>query len=381
MRPVEPPAKTMVAHTKSPAPQADIRRCVLLGQSASAAKKKIQMIRHCSLRFSRGTGKSLAPTMVRCNNFAYHNRCSQFVEVIMTLRQLELLRALVLHRTTVAAAQDLGLSQPAVSNALKTMEAQAGFALFERVNNRLHPTPEGMTLFRESEAIFYLHARLEGRLRDLRESRSGQLRIVATPPVAAGIIPAALKQLLHTRPRLQVFFDVRRFEGVVEAVLNNVAELGLVLGFSGQPGLGSEILQAGEMVCVFPPGHPLGALSQITPADLVAFPLIGLERGTRLGDALRRSFQSVDVVCHPTVEVRYCNTACTLVASGVGVAIVDPFSAHQGNHQQLDIRPFRPVTPVKAHALWSEARPLSRTCQTFIREVRRTAASDRIITV
>jgi len=48
----------------------------------------------------------------------------------MTLRQLEILRALIRHRTTVAAAQDLGLSQPAISNALKTMEAQAGFALF-----------------------------------------------------------------------------------------------------------------------------------------------------------------------------------------------------------------------------------------------------------
>jgi len=184
---------------------------------------------------------------------------------------------------------------------------------------------------------------------------------------------------LHTRPRLQVFFDVRRFEGVVEAVLNNVAELGFVLGFSGQPGLGSEVLQAGEMVSVFPPDHPLGELSEITPADLVEFPLIGLERGTRLGDALRRSFQSVDVPCRPTVEMRYCNTACTLVASGVGVAIVDPFSAHQRYNQQLAIRPFRPVTPVKAYVLWSEARPLSRTCQTFIREVRQAARSDTVV--
>ncbi|MCB8879882.1 LysR family transcriptional regulator [Acidisoma cellulosilytica] len=297
----------------------------------------------------------------------------------MTLRQLEILRALVLHRTTVAAAQDLGLSQPAISNALKAMETQAGFALFERVNNRLHPTPEGMTLFRESEAIFSLHARLEGRLRDLRDSRSGQLRIVATPPVASGIIPPALKQLLHTRPRLQVFFDVRRFEGVVEAVLSHVAELGFVLGFSGQPGLGSEVLHAGEMVCVCPPGHPLSQLSEVSPADLTDYPLIGLERGTRLGDALRRSFHSVDVTFRPSVEVRYCNTACTLAASGVGVAIVDPFSAHQGDNRQLAIRPFRPVTPVKAHVLWSEARPLSRTCQTFIREVRQAARTDGLL--
>ena len=73
----------------------------------------------------------------------------------MNLRQLEILRAVVRHRTTVAAADELALSRPAVSNALKTMEAQA-----ERVNNRLFPTAEAMALHKESEAIFALHAKI-----------------------------------------------------------------------------------------------------------------------------------------------------------------------------------------------------------------------------
>src|SRR5271166_4688206 len=74
--------------------------------------------------------------------------------VDMTLRQLEILRALIRHRTTVAAAADLALSQPAVSNALKIMEAQAGFVLFHRVNNRLFPSAEALALHEEGETIF-----------------------------------------------------------------------------------------------------------------------------------------------------------------------------------------------------------------------------------
>ncbi len=89
----------------------------------------------------------------------------------MTLRQLEILRDLIRHGTTVAAASDLALSQPAVSNALKTMEAQAGFVLFNRVNNRLFPSAEAMALYEEGETIFDLHATLEARVRDLRENR------------------------------------------------------------------------------------------------------------------------------------------------------------------------------------------------------------------
>lgn len=107
----------------------------------------------------------------------------------MTLRQLQILRALVRHRTTVAAAEELALSQPAISNALKVMEAQAGFALFHRINNRLFPTAEVLSLHEEGEAIFALHAKLEGRMRDLRESRSGHLAIMNTPPLAYSVIP------------------------------------------------------------------------------------------------------------------------------------------------------------------------------------------------
>ena len=140
----------------------------------------------------------------------------------MNLRQLEILRSVIRHRTTVAAADELALSQPAVSNALKTMEAQAGFALFERVNNRLFPTTEAMALYKESEAIFALHAKLENRVRDLRENRSGHLALVATPPLAYSIIPSALSGFLRRRPETRVFFDVRRYEGIIEGVLNRV---------------------------------------------------------------------------------------------------------------------------------------------------------------
>jgi DNA-binding transcriptional LysR family regulator len=287
----------------------------------------------------------------------------------MNLRQLEILRAVIRHRTTVAAADELALSQPAISNALKAMEAQAGFTLFERINNRLFPTAEAMALYEESEAIFALHARLENRVRDLRESRSGHLSIVSTPPLAYSIIPPTLSGFLRRRPQTRVFFDVRRYEGIIEGVLGNVAELGFALGLSNHPGIAHEVVHTGEMVCVMPPQHPLASRSAISAADLAGFPLIGLERGTRMGEAVRDTFVKADMPFQPTVEVRYCNTACVLAATGVGVAVVDPFSPHQGGHD-LVVRPFTPRTPISAYMLWSEARPLSNIAKTFRAEVR-----------
>src|SRR5258708_11992882 len=108
----------------------------------------------------------------------------------MNLRQLEILRAVIRHRTTVAAADELALSQPAVSNALKTMEAQAGFALFERVNNRLFPAAEAMALYKESEAIFPLHPKLESPVPHLPHNPSAPPPLFPPPPPASPTIPS-----------------------------------------------------------------------------------------------------------------------------------------------------------------------------------------------
>ena len=287
----------------------------------------------------------------------------------MTLRQLEILRALVRCSTTVAAARDLGMSQPAVSNALKAMEAQTGFALFERSSNRLFPTAEAMEIHAESETIFALHGRLAARMRDLRDGRSGHLRLVSTPPLGYSVVPPALSRFIAARPQVQVFFDVRRYEGVVESVLSGVAELGFALGFDLHPGIASTVVGRGEMVCVMPPDHALTALPAVSPRDLAAHPFVALERGTRLGEAVRGSFAATGTPFKSAVEVRYCNTACVLAGAGVGAAVVDPFSPHQGGSHRLAIRPFRPETPAVSHVLWSETRPLSRLARLFLAEI------------
>lgn len=289
----------------------------------------------------------------------------------MTLRQLEILRALVRNRTTIAAADALHLSQPAVSNALKAMEDQAGFALFERINNRLFPTREAQVLLEDAEAIFALHARLENRVRDLRESKGGHLRVVATPPLGHSVIAIALRHFLTQRPQVQVFLDVRRFEGVTENVDSGLADLGFMLGQDDYGGLAREELLVGDMVCVMPPDHPLAACAVVTPADLAPHRFIALERGTRMGEAVRDSFRAAGCSFAFSTEVRYCNTACVLVEHGIGVSVVDPFSPVSGTARALTVRPFLPVTHTAAFAVWSTHRPMSRLADAFLHDVRR----------
>ena len=289
----------------------------------------------------------------------------------MNLRQLELLRAVIRCETTVRAGQELGLSQPAVSNAIKHLEAQLGFSLFERMNNRLFPTAEALSLYKDSEPIFAMHAALELKLQDLKANKSGHVRLIATPPLGYSVIPIALRRFLLKRPKVRVSFDVRRFENVLDSVDNGLAELGFVMGLGEpHPMLESERFFEGRMVCVARRDHPLAQKPVIRPADFRTHSFIALERGTKMGTIVRQAFAEAMEPFSFAVEVRYCNTACVLAETGVGVAVVDPLSPLCGNHPDLVVVPFEPVSPITASVVHSKKRPLSRPAQAFLRDVR-----------
>ncbi|KRE06706.1 transcriptional regulator [Bosea sp. Root381] len=292
----------------------------------------------------------------------------------MNLRQIELLRAVVRCETTVRAAQELGLSQPAVSNGIKHLEAQLGFPLFERVNNRLFATEEARALYRDSDPLFAMQAAFATRVTDLKENRAGHVRLIATPPLGYSVVPAALQLFLAKRPNMKVFFDIRRFENVIDAVDSGTAELGFVLGLGDHRGLNSEVFFSENMVCAMRPDHPLAEKPVITPADLRSVPFIALERGTKMGTLVRQAFDKMAETYEFSVEVRYCNTACMLAEAGVGIAVVDPLSPLFAGRFKLATRPFEPASRVAASVVRSDKRPLSRAAEAFLREVRQVAS-------
>ena len=103
---------------------------------------------------------------------------------MLTFRQLETFREVMRSRTTQAAAEALRVSQPAVSNAIRQMESQIGFDLFDRVGKRLVPTPDAEEIFRDSEAIFELYNVFAQRLESRKTNTMGTLQIVCTSSVA-----------------------------------------------------------------------------------------------------------------------------------------------------------------------------------------------------
>lgn len=93
-----------------------------------------------------------------------------------------------------------------------------------------------------------------------------------------------------------------------------------------------------------------------------------------MGTIVRRAFAEAGEPIRPSVEVRYCNTACALAESGFGVAIVDPLSPRFAGRYRLAVRVFRPACAVSASVVRSRKRPLSRAAEAFLRDVRSVAS-------
>jgi DNA-binding transcriptional LysR family regulator len=291
----------------------------------------------------------------------------------MKLRQVEIFCAVMRCRTTLAAAFELGVTQPAISAAIKHMEAQLGLVLFERVGNRLVPTVEAQALYRDAEPLAAMARGLAARVQDLRHARRGHLRIIATQAVGRSIVAGALARFLERRRNVRVYFDVRRMEGVVESIESGFADLGIALAPASRPGITAEPVLAGRMVVALPLGHRRAPQAMLTPGDLQQERLVGLEAASRLGSLVRQAFDDAGMPYRPATEVRHGVTACMLVERGLGVAVVDEFSAAPGHGWRIERRPFQPTLSINACVMHLRGRPLSRLAARFLAELREAA--------
>jgi DNA-binding transcriptional LysR family regulator len=287
----------------------------------------------------------------------------------MNLRQLEILRAVMRRRTTTGAAHELGMSQPAVSNAIKHAESQLGYLLFDRLNSRLVPTREAEILFRESEVLFQLYEAFRRKTTDLATGRTGRITVLVTAELSESLMPRVLRRFAERHPDVRVHIDVLSLDGVLDGVETGLGDVGFAMAPLTRPGLDYEQLNEMELYCACPADHAIAQLPFVTPADLRDQRLILAPLTGGIHNMVQAAFNNAAVRLEPQIELRFMNVAARCVEGGLGVALVDSLTA-ASHYEGVVFLPFLPKLPLQVWSIVVGDRPPSRLAKRFIQHAR-----------
>lgn len=265
----------------------------------------------------------------------------------MNARQLEIFHAVMRSGTITGAASFLGISQPAVSKAMRAIERNLGFRLLRPVKGRLYPTPEAQRLLPDADRIMSELSAFERLTGEVKTGGAALVRVVASSSCATALLPAAAAPFQKANPAVRISSHLLPAREVAEAVAAGEADFGLTLSPVQLPGLTVRTLGSAEMVFIAPLGHPLLERETVAPSDLAPHPLISFGRETHFGQLLDQAFETAGERRRIGLQVTMSLVAACYVQRGLGVALVDSFSLNVGL-TGLDWRPFTPtvVLPV-----------------------------------
>ncbi|WP_437881524.1 LysR family transcriptional regulator [Pseudomonas sp. LRF_L74] len=248
---------------------------------------------------------------------------------IFKLRHMETFRAVMLTGSVSAAAKMLYVSQPAVSKLLQYIESRLGYRLFERINNRLVPTTEAQTLYREVERVYQAAQAVNECALALAAQPGKQLRVCCSASLSTVLMPFALAALKRDMPGLNIQWQASLISDMPMQLLCRQVDLAVAALPVPHEHLNSLPFMRGRMVAVLPPGHPLATGEALSLADLSGQPLVLFRPDMIFGQLLAGHFQRHGLAYESQLDFTNAVEGVALVKQGMGLSIIDEFVAEE----------------------------------------------------
>ncbi len=289
----------------------------------------------------------------------------------MNLRHIEIFHAVYVNGSVSAAARALNVSQPSVSKMLRHAESLLGFPLFERTNGGLVPTEDAHTLFGDVKEIQdRVHALREAG-RNLRRGAGGTLRILALPSLALEIVPMAVSQFLRAHPDVRFDLQTVHHDDLMRKLHERETDIAIAYEVPPAAPISQRWLGEGELVLLYreqdmpdaPPAVPLSVL------DGRRF--ISLAASGPIGQIFMDELERLNLALDEVVSVRTFYMAGALVRQGVGMSVVDSFTAQACLTPGLSMRPLKPRITFDIHAMSLMSRPPGALASEFLKVMER----------
>ena len=243
----------------------------------------------------------------------------------MDTRQLQAFSEVVERKSFSQAAERLGVTQPAVSLQVRSLEKRLGTQLLDRSGRRVEPTEAGLRLYRGAQRLLQLE---EDLLAELAEEATGELEgtfeIGASTGPGGVVLSRVLCELAEVHPNLHVALSVFDTQTIVERVADRTLQLGVVGAAPRHRGVEYEPFFNDTVILACPPGHPFAGRT-ITLDELKSETLIVMQEGAgvrqMIDDELQRAglrLRDLDV----RIELGLQESVTSAVRGGYGVTFI-----------------------------------------------------------
>ena len=240
--------------------------------------------------------------------------------IAVTIRHIRIFLEVCRTMNVTRAAENLYMTQPAISRSIHEIEQVYGVRLFERLNQRLYLTDSGRRMRAYAVHIVDTFDQMERELSDGDER--GMLRIGASITLGNYELPGVVRRMKQERPSLRLQATVANVDTLKEMLLDNRLDLAMIEAPIEHRDLTGEPFSRDELVLILPPNHALLQKDRLTLADVAACDLLLREKGSSGRAFLDTVFEAHDLSVSPLWESASTEALVRAVAAGIGLSIL-----------------------------------------------------------
>lgn len=284
----------------------------------------------------------------------------------VTLRQLRAFVAVARTGSFTLAAESLFITQSALSGLIKEFESALGLRVIDRSTRRTRLSDVGRDLYPLVEKILNDLDRVMEEVEERQALKTGVARVAAPQLMASTLLPEIVAAYAVARPAIRVKVVDCAVESVMSRVFSGEVDFGIGPEREPNSDIAATTLFRGPFMVVFPTGHPLGELEEISWRDVLRYPLTTLQGQftERLALDLRAANRGLNF--SPTHEVAFMSTALAMVNAGLGITVCISYAASLVQLYRLEMRPLRDPEVFRSFYVFTrQGRSLSPAAEDF----------------
>lgn len=241
----------------------------------------------------------------------------------LNLNQLRVFHSVATLLSFTRAAEELHLTQPGISKHIGELERHYGNRLFDRLGKKVALTQAGEILFRAVTDMFRLIAEANARISDIKGLAGGRLDIGASVMIGTYILPRVLAKFKQSHPKVSISLNISLSERIVDKVLDNSLEVGLVGHHASDPRLVIRLFESDKMTLIVPSDHPWSKRkTPVSLRELIDQSFLLPQKGSGTRQIIETLFQRAGTRPKDIMEMGNTEGVKKAVEAGLGISLL-----------------------------------------------------------